>query len=237
MSNTPAILIQFDDGNASDHDAAFAYMSAKGMYGTSYIIQNNIGTAGYLTEANLATMNTAGWDIANHTTDHTDLTTLVEADQETKINDCITYLDGLGLTRASRHIAYPFGVYNADTLTAMTNVGALTGRGAAEITDTLANYAASWYELPSGTYNAVGHLITLYFAKAFVDDCKCRGEIGIITFHRLVASSPILNDWLVSDFQALIDYIYDNKIPTLTISQLYGLHSAPLVYPNPWYVV
>jgi len=230
MSNIPAILFTFDDTHESDYSVAFSYMQSKGMIGTSYIIQSAIDSTNGLTEAQIIEMDAAGWDIGNHTVSHVALTALTEAEQETEIGDCKTYLDGLGLTRASKHVAYPLGAYNADTLTAMTNLGMITGRTIVEGFKTIDQF--TWYELPSTVLTST---TSLEYMRALVDYIKCYGYTSIFYMHEIVESISSPGQWLISDFQALVDHVYDNKIPTLTISQLYGLHSAPLTYTNPWY--
>lgn len=229
--SVPVVLITFDDGKASDYTEAFAYMQAKGMAGTSYVNSSTINTAGYLTESQLIEMDAAGWDIGSHTALHSQLAGQTQAAQELQIADCKTYLDGLGLTRASGHVAYPFGSYDANTLLAMTAQAAPTGRTVSAHMGQLSNYATYWHELPGQRVNTT---VTLAQAKSFIDDCICRGVVSILYLHGL-AASPAYEGWTISDFRALVDYIYSKKLVSLTISQLYALHIAPLIYTNPWY--
>lgn len=233
-NNIPAVVVTFDDGYATDYSEAFAYMQTKNIKGTSFINSTTIDGAGYMTAANLATMYAAGWDIGNHTDTHTSLTTLGgQAAQETAIANCKSYLDGLGLTRASDYVAYPNGAYDADTLAAMAAQSMKLGRIILDSPWTLSEMAANWYEIPS---RSMQNIFTLAEAKAYLDNAICQGRVAILYFHKLVASSPTLSQWLISDFQALMDYINSKNMVSLTISQLYGLHSAALNYNNPWYV-
>ncbi len=59
----------------SVYTTAFPIMQQYGIVGTIYLNENLVGTAGRLTLAELHTLHDAGWIIANHTPDHTDLIT------------------------------------------------------------------------------------------------------------------------------------------------------------------
>lgn len=66
----PRIVLSFDDSYASQYTEAFSYMQSKSMAGTMYTVKNLVGTANHVTLSQLQTMYAAGWDVANHTTDH-----------------------------------------------------------------------------------------------------------------------------------------------------------------------
>ncbi|HEX9028069.1 MAG TPA: polysaccharide deacetylase family protein, partial [Anaerolineales bacterium] len=111
-------MLCFDDSQASTY-TGLTYLKDRGRVATIYTITGTIGNTGYHTAAHLLELDAAGFAIANHTHSHTNLTTLTEAQQETELSGGRTDLEALGLTRASRHVAYPNGASNADTLTAM----------------------------------------------------------------------------------------------------------------------
>jgi peptidoglycan/xylan/chitin deacetylase (PgdA/CDA1 family) len=81
-----------------------------------------------MNSSQLLELNNNGWDIANHTKSHVYLGALTQAEVEAELNDCKVFLDGLGLSRASLHVAYPFDDYSGNTLAAMAEWGAKTGR-------------------------------------------------------------------------------------------------------------
>jgi hypothetical protein len=113
--NKPAAVLCFDDGQLSTYTKAYPYMKSKSMVGTAYAIADEIGLyPTVMTSIQLIEMYNDGWD-TNHTNTHTVLTTLTQAQVETELTVCKGVLDGLGLTRASSHVAYPGGAANATT--------------------------------------------------------------------------------------------------------------------------
>lgn len=67
--STAQYALTFDDGYADNYNIA-AYLTAKGLRATYYIIPALVGTAGYLTLDQLHTMHDNGHLIANHTWSH-----------------------------------------------------------------------------------------------------------------------------------------------------------------------
>lgn len=229
--NTPAICVQFDDGLTSLYSEAFSYMNALGMKGTGYIISGVVGTGGYVTEANLSEMDAASWDMANHTDSGTNLPTLTEAEQETALSTCKSYLDGLGLTRASAHVTYPTGAWNADTLTAMTNQSMLTGKSRGTNIESFRYIAANPYIIPVYPPQASTSPTSVI---GWIKACQCSKSVGTVVFHDIVESGATGNQYNRADFRTVIDYIYAQKIIVLTISQLYSLMSGSIEYTNYW---
>src|SRR4051794_34042761 len=72
------VSLTFDDGLA-DQAQVPAMLDSHGMKGTFFITAGNTGTAGQLTWAQLSTIAADGNEIAGHTLDHTDLTTVDSA--------------------------------------------------------------------------------------------------------------------------------------------------------------
>ena len=127
-TNAAIVLFTFDDGNADIYTYAYPILSAAGYNGTEYVITNFIGQSGHSSLTNLTIEYNSGWDIGSHTDTHTDLTSLTESQQESHLTNASSYLITHGFTRSAYHVAYPYGSYNADTLTAMANTGMLSGR-------------------------------------------------------------------------------------------------------------
>jgi peptidoglycan/xylan/chitin deacetylase (PgdA/CDA1 family) len=227
---TPVLLICFDDNHHSIFDAAYPAMRAYNMRGTAYIITAQIAAANKMTVAQMQALDRDGWDLANHTDSHTNLTTLSQAEQEAELTTAQGILDALELTRASKHVAYPLGAYNDDTLAAMAAAGMLTGR---------CGLNDKWDVLPPShlyylqTKGHVTETTTLAGAKAGVDAIVAGGAIGVLLFHQLVDSAPLGSEqWLISDFQELVAYIAGLGLPCITISELYRLLSGPVSIPR-----
>ncbi len=62
----PAISIGVDDGLASTYYELFPLLESYGWRGTVSIAKDYVGTAGYMTEAQISVLYNAGWDIVVH---------------------------------------------------------------------------------------------------------------------------------------------------------------------------
>lgn len=227
-----AVLFTFDDGRSSQYTEAFTYMQTKKMLGTCYVVRDYVNTSTYVTSARLAEMYAAGWALGNHTRDHTDLSTLTLSDVQSELTDNKLYLESLGYTRASKHVAYPFGGYNSIVATAMQNTGMLTGR-------TIVSGPAIYQPVSKGLYNQYSlrtqymtNSITLANAKARVDLAMATGTPVILTFHRIITpNTGAVEDWTVEDFRALVDYVATKRdggqLQVLTIDELYNRIDNP----------
>ena len=221
----PKVIMTFDDGFDTQITEGYAYMATKGLKATCYVNNSSIGTATYMTTANLTTLHNAGWDIANHGYTHTNLTTLgTQAEMEDKVSLNKTWLDGLGFTRASGHFAYPNGGYNDTVLAAMAAQNVLTAR------TTLGTTAVMSAQPPDNPYilriQNLGNANSLASVKSTVDTCIDMGTVLFINGHKLVASATADTEWAITDFQALIDYLYTkvttNKLDVATVSEWYN---------------
>jgi peptidoglycan/xylan/chitin deacetylase (PgdA/CDA1 family) len=230
----PVVLLRFDDASTTQYSVAFPYMKAAGIRGTIYPITSLIGTAGYLTAAQLLEMQAAGWIVGNHTQNHTDLTTLTEAQQETEITAGKTDLDALGLT-GGLYFNYPQGKWNADTVTAFTNLGLRTGQHTdwthAHLTTTYKPVVLPNPYLYDIGCNPITSSTTLAVAEAWVDEAIAAGTILPLLFHAI--DGPGMT---TADFRALIDYIKAKKTAGLlydiTIDDYYNLTLGPVRVPR-----
>lgn len=212
-----AIAIALDDGLTSLYSEAFDYMNSKGLKGTSYVYTSSIGDGGFVTWAQLQEMDAAGWDIANHSSTHANFTSLTQGEIETELSTAESALDTQGLTRASNHVAYPFGARDADSDAAMDATGMLTGRLATGDSFDLSS-PPDLKQIPTFVIDAATSLET---AKLYLDAVVANGKGGVFLLHDLVAAGAAGTQWLISDFQAWIDYLVSRNYTVKTISELY----------------
>jgi peptidoglycan/xylan/chitin deacetylase (PgdA/CDA1 family) len=106
------VSLTFDDGWASQATAT-SMLAAHGLKGTFYVNSGTIGQSGFLSWAQLASMNAAGNEIAGHTLTHPDLTTLTSTQAQHEICDDRTAILSHGFVAPS--FAYPFGAYDGNT--------------------------------------------------------------------------------------------------------------------------
>ena len=109
LANT-VVSLTFDDGTTGQ-DAAADLLASRGMRGTFYVNSGRVGFSEYLTQSQLATMQSQGHEIAGHTVSHLDLTTLSTEEAVRAVCDDRVALTGMGFTIKS--FAYPFGASNS----------------------------------------------------------------------------------------------------------------------------
>jgi peptidoglycan/xylan/chitin deacetylase (PgdA/CDA1 family) len=129
---TPQTIVSltFDDSNA-DQVAPVAQMNTLGLHGTLYTVTGWIGAPGYQSRANLATLSANGNEIAGHTVNHPDLTTMSVSDQTQEVCQARATLTGWGYPQAS--FAYPFASVNATTEKVVKDCGYNSARGLGDI--------------------------------------------------------------------------------------------------------
>jgi peptidoglycan/xylan/chitin deacetylase (PgdA/CDA1 family) len=227
---TPAVIMSFDDGDPTVISDAFPIMQAHGLVGTAYVVSSWVGNpdlATSMTLSDLKTLYAAGWDIGNHTVDHpsgTGLDTLDLASVEAELAGCRDFLVNNGMPRAALDVAYPGGYANDTVEQAMAATGMQTGR------------ITSWrptalpiddgYQIPGST-TAVGTL-TLAQIEHRIDQAVADGATIELIFHALGDPSldpgyPAAPSYYqsVAEFTSICDYIAQQGIPTMTISQFY----------------
>lgn len=226
-----AIMLSFDDGHESVYSKAYPLVKAKNMVATVYQQANVIGGGSYLTSANLITLNKNGWDIANHTNTHPHLVGMSKVNQEAEFNDCKLTLDGLGLSRASSHVAYPYGTYDDNTLVAMSSTSMKTGR-LASLGGGISKAQPIYDGLTCWSYKIlclqVGNNDSLATIKGYLDTIRLKSRVVVnLLFHIIVDSNPDNSSrWLTQDFSDLLDYIELLGFQTLTIDEYYRLYSG-----------
>ena len=230
----PAVMIGFDDARDSMFIPGFQYMKTRRIRGTQFSITSRIGTSTFMTANQLQQMDAAGWSIGNHTRDHIDLSTLSLAQQEAELSNGKSDLDALGLTKASMHVAYPYGGNNADTLTAMSNTGMLSGRvvgSGIEQEQMFIPYILNW-NLLTGAQVTQG--MTLDQVKTIITNAVTNHQIIQLLFHQLEEITTTEASWQIANFQALIDWLIAQKIVCLTINDLYSLRTGAITIPRSW---
>jgi peptidoglycan/xylan/chitin deacetylase (PgdA/CDA1 family) len=120
------VSITFDDGRASQANA-LPLLAEHGMRGTFYVNSGRIDKRGYLSSSQLAQMAAAGHEIASHTPDHTNVSTMTEAEAIEVICADVAALTSLG--HAPISFAYPEGVSSPASQAAVEACGLSSGRG------------------------------------------------------------------------------------------------------------
>lgn len=220
----PKVVMVFDDCFSSAYTEGFSYMQRYGMKGTFGVISSTIGTAGYMTLAQLQTAHAAGWDCVNHSVNHTNLSTLTTAaEQVAEIAPCTEYLASHGFARNNEHrfFIYPQGGYNSQSFVALEDADMLTARSIkarnqATVKGIDNAYLLKARELQDGT--------SLATAKGWLDSAIGTGETMIYFAHKLVETPGAATEWPIADFRALIDYIASKgaQVDVMPLSDWYA---------------
>lgn len=123
---TTIVSLTFDDGTAG-HALARQILDAHGLKGTFYVNSGQIGTSGYyMTLSDLRAIHARGHEIAGHTLNHPDVTTLVDAERRHQICDDRARLVQWGFNPVS--FAYPFGAYDSQAQAVVRSCGYKSAR-------------------------------------------------------------------------------------------------------------
>ena len=121
------ILLTFDDGGETTYTTALPIMQRYGFTGVAYIVTNYVGITHYMNADQVRALHAAGWEIGSHSLNHRDLTSRPER-QEREIVQSRRRLESLlGVPVLS--FAYPFGVYNTDSVYYVHTAGYIAAMG------------------------------------------------------------------------------------------------------------
>lgn len=224
---TPAratISFANDDGFATTATVMKPALDKHGFRGSAYVMPTAIGTNGYMTQAQVDTLATAGWDIGGHGVN--DLTTLSFAAAEADIEATKKYLVDRGYKGGDVY-AYPLG---GTTFALRTMVAKYfnAARGTSMFGQT-----RGYLNRRNMMTRQVGTPITLAAAKAWVDRAVAGNEWLIITSHALRATITA-EDWTAADFAALVDYVAASGAQVMPVSEALANadQAASFVSPN-----
>jgi peptidoglycan/xylan/chitin deacetylase (PgdA/CDA1 family) len=105
------LVITFDDGRPDNYTYAFPILKRYRFTATFFIVPGRIGTAQHMTACQLRELAAAGNELADHTWNHGDLTTLTSEQARLRIRMAADAIESLvGLRPIT--LAYPYGRYD-----------------------------------------------------------------------------------------------------------------------------
>jgi peptidoglycan/xylan/chitin deacetylase (PgdA/CDA1 family) len=235
------VSLTFDDGNDNQFAAA-QVLKAHGLVGTFFITTGWIGSAGYLTQANLHTLATDGNEIGGHTVTHPDLTTLGTAAASSEVCNGKTTLEGWGFQVKS--FAYPFAAENAAVQSVVQNCGYASARGLGDIQSPASCAGCPFAEtLPPANPmvtkapDEVDSTWTLQNLQDLVTNAETTGGWLQLTFHHIAVGtdptltiSPTLFDTFVTWLAARTA---NGTTSVRTVAQALGQSPTPTPTPTP----
>ncbi len=116
----PLITVSFDDGWETTYNQAMPLLNKYGIHSTQYLLSGTEADRDYLSWAQITAMQKDGQEIACHTINHPDLTTISSA-------DVMTQLTGCDKTMSARYgaitdFASPYGAQNTSTISQIKKV-------------------------------------------------------------------------------------------------------------------
>lgn len=204
----PVVIFTFDDGYDTQINNAYPVLNGNGQKASVYPYKNSVGAANKMTEANLASLNTAGWDIGNHGETHVDFTTITATQIADEIDNMADYLDGLGYSSTSRHVAYPYGGHDWNVYSVArgkTRTGRITGNvghAMAHIED--GTDSRPWFIKGISVLNSHS-TATL---TGMIDDVIADKGVLVFVFHNIVdTDADVTSKYLTADFTTVSNYV------------------------------
>jgi peptidoglycan/xylan/chitin deacetylase (PgdA/CDA1 family) len=234
------VSITFDDSYATQVTGARPSMDLRGFRGTLYTICDVIGTSGYLTTAQLRSVqNNSGWEVAGHAYSverHNDkYNTLTAAEVEDDIYMTRMWMTANGFPSDS--FAYPGGWFSkssdGQSIEAITCRYFGNGRGISSADNLETFPPPAPYRMRSITGigsqaggAAKGYPANLTGAGGALDRCQLDGSWTILTFHEITAgAASTTNQCSQTDFDSIMDAIAARGIPVLPVGDVLRLYS------------
>jgi len=107
-----SLVITFDDGRPDQYTYAFPILERYGFTATFFVVPGRIGTSQHMTACQLQQIAAAGNELADHTWNHSDLTTLTLEQARSRIRAAADAIESLVGVRPVT-MAYPYGHYDS----------------------------------------------------------------------------------------------------------------------------
>ncbi|MEZ5374328.1 MAG: polysaccharide deacetylase family protein [Microthrixaceae bacterium] len=219
-----SVSLTFDD-NTPEHLLAGNLMAQRGVHGTFFINSGRVGSAGYLSWADIATLASQGHEIGGHTTDHLNLVNLSESAATTQVCGDRNNLVAQGYNPVS--FAYPFAANNTAVEQIAANCGYTWGRDVGGLrTDSSCGGCPAIQEVPAPqplvlrTNGSVRNTTTLDEMKSWVTQAEATGLTGTVPFviHRICDNNCDTYSTTQAILEQFMDWLIARGTPMLTLS-------------------
>ncbi len=212
------VTFSFDDAWTSQYTNVLPILQNAGIKGTYYILTQPItnGWSEYMTPAQVKDISTKGHEIGGHTVTHTDLTTLNNIKIDKEIIDSKIYLQNL-TGKTVNSLAYPYGSFNTTVKNRTTKAGYTNARSAGTAIEYGFNSTTqNKYEIKSFSPTTA---VSLNIIKTAIDQAKANKQWFVISFHRIENGTTGEYITSVDDFKAIVDYVKNSGIKTVTMQE------------------
>ena len=211
-----SVLFISDDGWATQHQEMYRILHAAGLKGNIAVITSTVGTANYVTLAQLKEMHKNGWGLCNHTSITVRLSGQSIAAQRTAITDGAAYLTSNGLSGAEDILILPNGAYDANT-TQVANEQCSLVRTVREGIFSLGQDKQQIKVINLLPANNAA------YANAYIDEVEKNGGIVVFLTHKFVNTYTLPTDNLefsISEYQSIVNYVKTKNVDVLTFNEL-----------------
>lgn len=224
------LLLTFDDSNKSTLTKAMPIMEKYGIKGTSYNIKENVGSsAQYMTVSDLQLLEKIGWTNALHGQSPTDegWANLTEAQLNKYIIDSVNYWRTNDINSGLDCFSWPngnFGGSYSNYIYRTLKKYCKLGRGTqTQLTEPYNNPTNPLVlHTGQGLYFLTG--VSATTLNGYIDNLVLEGGLGVFVGHDLVDSGGSGTDYLVSDFQTVVEHIASlqeaGSLEVITMAQL-----------------
>jgi hypothetical protein len=221
----PVVTFIDDDGADDVYSVLKPLFDSKGIVGCCLIITGFIGTAGYMTEANLQTLYSTGWEFLGHgVTYANNLSEFpVDADLDYQLNEgCKQWLENKGYTM--KGFVYPQSVSDERIRLFTRKYYDYSFAGAGinddKRMDTMQINRISIGSATNPIINGNSESNTLAYYKACVDYAITNKAWLVFTTH--IATTDATQQGYLSQ---IIDYIQTNNVEIMTATKAHKIHA------------
>lgn len=184
----PLISVTFDDGWESIYTTALPLLHKYGIRTTQYILSGEFDNEEYMSMAQVKAMQQSGHDIACHSINHPDLTTLDDEDLEMQLSGCKDTLSKL--FGKIEDFASPYGASNDTTIEAITKFYSSQRNTNGDITDGIDEYDVNL----ASNFNAFNIIAT-----------TIRRDTTVTQINQLLDYASAHNAWVVLTYHQVDD--------------------------------
>lgn len=230
----PFVVFEFDDGYEDTYTDAFPLFAAYGHVAVVGVITSAIGgvypgdNTPMLSAAQLTELKAAGWEIASHTRDHTNMMLANAATITAQMTGSIADLAALGIN--ATHFIYPFTQHSAESVAQSQLYFASASNGTPPrqnlkvgetytlAADTARIGKANRYLL---VRQPVTPAVSAETVKRWIDDALAYGTLLIINLHEVNAGENGSSgaQWASSKLESVLRYLNERGIETKTTTQ------------------
>jgi peptidoglycan/xylan/chitin deacetylase (PgdA/CDA1 family) len=241
------VSLTFDDGYLDHYTNVLQIFEAAHTHGTFYVIPDDISLPDNITTPQMLALQTAGNDIASHSSDHCDLVALYKnpnsatmagragapgvgcpdqalsaaATAQTQIASSKAQLQNMGASPVN-NFAYPFGSYNSAVKQLVRNAGFLAARTIDQGYNTKASdpYSLAVQNLDDST--------SLGTIQSWIDTAMTNKVWLILVFHQIEADRSKDNDSYAETpalLRGVVNYLAEKRACVLTVGE--AISNAP----------